>query len=53
MGSTTAFGPETVRRLYGTREEYEKRFAKAVDHLVENGVVLAEDAGSVRDPLRW
>jgi Alpha/beta hydrolase domain len=51
MGSTTAFGPETVRRLYGTREEYETRFAAAADHLVETGVVLPEDAGSVGDPL--
>lgn len=51
MGSTTAFQPETVRSLYGTREEYKTRFAAAVDDLVENGVVLAEDAGSVGDPL--
>jgi hypothetical protein len=28
-----------------------KRFAAAVDHLVETGVVLPEDAGSVGDPL--
>jgi hypothetical protein len=51
MGSTTAFHAETVRRLYGTREKYEKRFAAAVDDLVETGVVLPEDAGSVGDPL--
>jgi hypothetical protein len=51
MGSTTAFGPETVRRLYATREEYGKRFAAAVQRLVETGVVLPEDAGSVGDPL--
>ncbi|MFI5041544.1 MAG: alpha/beta hydrolase domain-containing protein [Acidimicrobiales bacterium] len=51
MGSTTAFHPETARRLYGTREEYVKRFAAAVDHLVETAVVLPEDAGSVGDPL--
>ena len=51
MGSTTAFGPEKVRRLYATREEYGKRFAAAVQRLVETGVVLPEDAGSVGDPL--
>jgi hypothetical protein len=51
MGSTRAFDPETVHRLYGTREAYQERFAAAVDHLVETGVVLPEDAGSVGDPL--
>ena len=51
MGSTTAFQAETVRRLYGSREQYAHRFAAAVDHLVETGVVLPEDAGSVGDPL--
>jgi len=51
MGSTTAFGPEKVRRLYGTFEQYQKRFADAVGELVATGVVLPEDAGSVKDPL--
>jgi hypothetical protein len=51
MGTTTAFSPETVRRLYGTREEYRRRFEAAAGHLVETGVVLPEDAGSVGDPL--
>jgi Alpha/beta hydrolase domain len=51
MGSTTPFDPEKVRRLYGTYEQYEARFADAVSHLVATGVVLAEDADSVRDPL--
>jgi hypothetical protein len=51
MGSSTAFDPETVRRLYGTVEQYQKRFAEAVGALVATGVVLPEDAGSVRDPL--
>ena len=52
MGSTTAFDPEKVRRLYGTLEQYQKRFADAVDELVATGVVLPEDADSVRDPLK-
>jgi hypothetical protein len=51
MGSTTAFDPGTVRRLYRSTEEYETRFAAAVHHLVETGVVLAEDAGAISDPL--
>jgi len=52
MGTTTAFDPEKVRKLYGTLEEYEKRFANAVVDLVATGVVLPEDADSVRDPLK-
>jgi hypothetical protein len=51
MGSTTAFDPETVRRLYATREVYLERFRGAVEHLSQTGVVLPEDAGSVVDSL--
>jgi hypothetical protein len=51
MGSTTAFEPEKVRGLYGTLEQYERRFAAAVDALVTTGVVLPEDGGSVGDSL--
>ncbi len=51
MGTTTAFDPEKVRSLYGSREEYEKRFAEAVTDVVATGVVLPEDADSVGDPL--
>ncbi len=51
MGTTTAFEPEKVRRLYPTREQYEARFMDAVVDLVASGVVLPEDASSVSDPL--
>ena len=52
MGTTTAFDPETVSKLYGSFEDYEKRFAEAVVDLVATGVVLPEDADSVSDPLK-
>jgi hypothetical protein len=51
MGSTTAFDPEKVRELYGTADQYQKRFADAVAALVATGVVLPEEADSVSDPL--
>jgi hypothetical protein len=51
MGSTTPFDKDKVRQLYGTAEQYQKLFADAVEALVAAGVVLPEDAGTVRDPL--
>ena len=51
MGSTTAFDPEKVRELYGTADQYQKRFGDAVAALVATGVVLPEEADSVSDPL--
>jgi hypothetical protein len=52
MGTTTPFDLETVSKLYGSFEDYEKRFADSVLDLVATGVVLPEDADSVGDPLK-
>jgi hypothetical protein len=51
MGTTVPFDAEKVRALYADRDDYDKRFDAAVADLVESGVVLPEDAASVRDPL--
>jgi hypothetical protein len=51
MGATIPFDREKVHALYGSRADYDARFAAAVAALVETGVVLPDDAASVRDTL--
>ena len=56
FGSTTAFGPATLRRLYGSRRTYLGVYVKALDHAVAAGFLLEDDrpgllARAERTPL--
>ncbi len=51
LGTTTPFGPEKIRSLYTSRDDYEKRSAAAIEALVSSGVVRRAESSSVRDPL--
>ena len=47
-GSTVAFDPGQLRRLYPSREDYLQRFDAATDKAVGAGFVLADDAEEVK-----
>ena len=48
MGSSRAFAPEVVHRLYASQDAYTAQWCAAVDDLVSSGVVRAEDAAAMK-----
>jgi len=47
-GSSRAFPPETVRRLYASQAAYTAQWDAAVDALVARGVLRPDDAGTMK-----
>jgi len=43
LGTTRPLPPERLAALYGSREEYVRRYAEAADQAIDAGVVLPED----------
>lgn len=48
VGADVAFSPERVRDLYGTADEFRRRFEARLDQLIAEGWFLAEDDAEVR-----
>ena len=48
QGSSVAFPPEKVAELYDDQAAWLAKYNAAVDHLVETGVVLPDDAAAMR-----
>ena len=46
-GSARPFSERVVRELYASREDYVRRYAAACDRLVEEGLLLTEDAAEL------
>lgn len=43
FGSTTAFDPGRLARLYGTEHEYRSRYARSLDEAIAGGYILPSD----------
>jgi hypothetical protein len=56
LGSTKPLSPERLGELYASREDYEQRYAAAVETVIEAGFVLEQEREalhSVSDPSRF